>query len=359
MSKIVLVTGAAGFIGSYLARALLLRGDSVIGIDNFSDYYSRRAKEYNLDLTRAAAREKSEHTPASEIEKVAELFAGYYNWDEHGNVGEYRFFEGDIRNQKFLEKIFAENKPTHVVHLAAMAGVDLSVQEPHLYVDVNVLGSVNLLNMSRTATVNKFVFASSSSVYGEREQTPFKENDDVDQPVSPYAATKQMQEIMNYTFHYLYNMNIINTRIFGPIYGPLQRPYRMIQQRFINQTYHNQPMTIYGDGKTGARDTTYIDDEIAGILMALDSDIEFDTVNIGSGRAVSPLEVAESVKKLMGKGEIIFEQRKKSEVPLTFADTTHAKKILGFEAQWEFEAGLSRQIEVYLNMPDWYKDLPC
>jgi UDP-glucuronate 4-epimerase len=349
----VLVTGAAGFIGSFLSRELLARGYRVIGIDNFSDYYPRQAKELNLKLIEAA---KSGAAEDAEAQPVFAKFQEYYNWSAPLQ-GEFKFLEGDIRDAKFINEIFETEKPTKVVHLAAMAGVDLSTTNPLLYVDVNILGSTVLLEAARTHGVTKFVFGSSSSVYGEREEVPFRETDNVDEPISPYAATKRMQEILNYTYNFLYGLPILNVRIFGPIYGPLQRPYRMLAQRFINLAYHDKPMTIFGDGNEGARDTTYIDDEVTGIVLALESDLKYETINVGSGRTVSPQQVADTIIELLGKGEVTYVDRPRSEAPITFADTQKAKQLLGFEAKWEFKDGLSRQIEIFKLLPDWYKQM--
>ncbi len=358
MPQTILVTGSAGFIGSYVSRKLLERGDNVIGIDNFHEYYLRKAKEFNLDLVRFWCNQKSEETELDEIGPVFEKFVEYYNWKKDSK-GNFKFYEGDIRDKEILKKIFSENKIDKVVHLAAMAGVDLSVEERHLYTDVNVLGTVAILDECVKNKVKKFVFGSSSSVYGSRNEVPFREDDDVDKPCSPYAATKRMSEIMNYTYHKLYELSIINARIFGPIYGPLQRPYRIVHQRFINLAYKNESLPIFGDGKEGGRDTTYIDDEVNGLVKALDSDIKFDTFNIGSGRVVTPIDVAELTIKLLKKGSIEYKERPLSEVPITYADTKKSEKILKFSSQWDFEEGFKRQLEIFLLMPDWYKDMNC
>ncbi|MFW5702951.1 MAG: GDP-mannose 4,6-dehydratase [Candidatus Dojkabacteria bacterium] len=360
-NKTYLVTGAAGFIGSFLSRALLSRGDNVIGIDNFHEYYSRQAKEFNLDLTRIWVGLNSEITPIEEIEPIVKLFEYYY--ERPDNPGEFTFQELDIRDNEGLKKLANEHKIDGIVHLAAMAGVGLSTKQPLLYTDINIMGSTNLLTLAKDFEIDSFVFGSSSSVYGEREDVPFKESDNVDNPESPYAATKRMQEIMNYTYHSLYGLNVINARIFGPIYGPLQRPFRMLAQRFINYTYNDKPMPIFGDGKVGARDTTYIDDEVRGLIACLDKcgsengKISFDTINIGTGHAISPQEVADEVIKLVGKGEIDYIERPAGEVPITYADTKKAEELLGFKAAVDFETGLKRQVEVFLAMPAWYKEM--
>ncbi len=359
MKEQILVTGAAGFIGSYLCRALLDKDYDVIGLDNFHEYYSRDAKEFNLDLTRVWRRGEIESRDEAEIAPVFEKFKEYYRKVEDEKKGNFIFYEGDIRDTELLSKIFSENKIDKVVHLAAMAGVDLSVQERQLYTGVNVFGTVAILDECVKNNVKKFVFGSSSSVYGSRNTVPFSEDDDVDKPYSPYAATKRMSEIMNYTYHTLYDLSIINARIFGPIYGPLQRPFRMINQRFINRAYNNQTLPIFGDGKEGGRDTTYIDDEVDGLLKCLESDIDFETINIGSGKVVTPIEVAKLTKEVIGKGEIEYLERPKSETPITYASTEKAKDLLNFEAKWDFEEGFKRQVEIFLLMPEWYKIMEC
>lgn len=359
MANTYLITGAAGFIGSFLARKLLDRGDNVLGLDNFHDYYSIKAKKFNLDLTRAWVGQEPVHTPLQELSPIVELFNHYY--ENSDTPGKFSFSEADIRDKKALNQAFNQQKITHVIHLAAMAGVGLSQQEPELYTDVNVLGTVRLLESMREKSVNNMLFGSSSSVYGERETIPFSEADHVNKPGSPYAATKLMQEAMNYTYHSLYGMNIINARIFGPIYGPLQRPYRMLAQRFINYAYNDKPMPIYGDGEVGARDTTYIDDEVDGLVLALDrlgggnGEIEFDTINIGTGHAISPQQVADKVIELVGKGVIEYVDRPNIEMPLTYADTSKAQKLLGFKARTDFSTGMQRQVETFMAMPEWYK----
>ncbi len=358
-TQTILVTGGAGFIGSYIARALLYRGDNVVSIDNFHEYYPRKAKEFNLDLVRLWCNQKVENAALGEITPVFERLSQYYDWQEKTKKGEFKFYEGDIRDVGVVKKIFTGNKIDKVVHLAAMAGVDLSISEPHLYTDVNVLGTVALLDECVKHKVAKFVFGSSSSVYGSRNKVPFLESDNTDKPFSPYAATKRMSEIMNYTYHELYGISIINARIFGPIYGPLQRPFRMVNQRFINKAYHNEALPIYGDGKEGGRDTTYIDDEVDGLVRCLDSDIGFETINIGSGKVITPIEVAQKVIEFLQKGNIEYLPRPKGEVPITYADVKLAQKLLDFKAKWDFEEGIKRQIEIFLLMPDWYKSMPC
>jgi UDP-glucuronate 4-epimerase len=326
----VLVTGSAGFIGSYVSRALLLRGDSVVGIDNFYPYYPRQAKEYNNKLTQEEA-----------------LKTGC----------EYKFIEGDIRDAKLLDTLFKTENLDKVIHLAAMAGVPASLKDPKLYVEVNVDGTTNLLDCCAKFGILNFVFASSSSVYGNRKDVPFKETDNVDYPISPYAATKRMGEILLWTYNHLYKFPISALRFFG-VYGPLQRPYGMVIQRFIKQLDHGEPFTIYGDGSM-ARDYTYIDDIVAGVLSALDKNYAFEIFNLGNSYPVTVLEIAKEVEKQMEKtAKINFVDQPPTEVAVTYADLTKSKEMLGYNPTWQVSRGIEKQVEEYLKMSAWYKDMP-
>ncbi|MCA9383254.1 GDP-mannose 4,6-dehydratase [Candidatus Dojkabacteria bacterium] len=354
----ILVTGGAGFIGSFLARKLLERGDDVVAIDNFNDYYSRRAKEFNLDLIRYSVGDEVQDSESDYIEKVLKKLDEFQNLDrdEISDFGRFEFEELDIRDFDALENLFKKHKFDAVMHLAAMAGVPYSLEKPRLYTEVNIDGTVNLLDLSNQNGVKKFVFGSSSSVYGNTSEVPFVETQDVDHPISPYAATKRMGEIICYTYQHLFDIQIICARIFGPIFGPLQRPYGMAAQRFIRQVDQNIPITVYGDG-TMERDSTYIDDEVNGLIMCIDADIDFDILNIGTGSPVSVNEMAELTLKHMGKGKIDHIDKPATEVKITYADTSKAEEVLGYKAEIEYEEGVKRQIEIYKMMPDWYRAL--
>lgn len=352
----ILVTGAAGFIGSYISRELIRRGDDVIGVDNFNDYYPRECKEFNLDLVSLEANNKLINFSHEEVTPIYNKLLDYTGLNHLEQTGVFEFEEGDIVDAPFIEKIFDTYKPEAVIHLAAMAGVPFSLKKPLLYSDVNVTGTVNLLEQSAKKGVKKFVFGSSSSVYGDRKEVPFKESDDVDQPISTYAATKRMGEIICYTYHYLYNLPIVCARIFGPIYGPLQRPYGMAAQRFIKQVHQDEPITIYGDGSM-ARDSTYIDDEVDGLIRCLDKDLSYEIINIGTGNPVTVLDLAILVKEYFGKGEITFIDQPPTEVPVTYADISKSKDLLGYEPKISFSEGLRRQVEVFKLMPKWYQDM--
>lgn len=352
----ILVTGGAGFIGSYLTRELLARGDDVIPIDNFSDYYSRRAKDFNLDLIREFIGEEIVDSDPTVIKDILAKLEEYNPHKDVKEFGKFTFIEGDIRDFDLLENLFEEHKPDKVVHLAAMAGVPYSIKKPLLYTSVNIDGTVNLLELCAQNNIKNFVFGSSSSVFGSTKKVPFSEDADVDHPISPYAATKRMGEIMCFTYHHLYQYPITCVRIFGPIFGPLQRPYGMAAQKFIRQVDHGLPITLYGDG-TMQRDSTYIDDEVHGLILALDKNLDFEIINVGTGSPIENNYLAEKIVEYMGKGEVTHVEQPKTEVPITYADNSKAKKTLGFEAIVPFDEGLRRQVEVYNMMPDWYKNL--
>ena len=352
----ILVTGAAGFIGSYLTRELLRRGEDVVGIDNFNEYYPRECKEFNLDLIYLESGEDVKHHPAGDVKPIYEKLLEYRELKPKDKTGKFYFYEGDIIDDEFLTELFSEHDFDAIVHLAAMAGVPYSLKKPRLYAEVNVVGTVNLLEHAKDQDLKKFVFGSSSSVYGGRTNVPFNEDDDITKPISTYAATKTMGEIICRTYNHLYGIPIINARIFGPIYGPLQRFYGMAAQRFIKQVHQDKPITIYGDGTMG-RDSTYIDDEVAGLIKAMDSDVDFGTYNIGSGNPVTVNELAEYVIDNFGKGETVNLEKPPTEVPITYANIEKAKKRLGYEPKTPFKEGIRRQVEVFKMMSDWYKDM--
>lgn len=352
----VLVTGGAGFIGSFLARTLIKRGDDVIAIDNFNEYYPRKAKEFNLDLIRLTAKKQPEKFDPDILKPIADKLQEFSAFKPQEESGDFKFVECDIRDYGKLKPLFETEKFDKVVHLAAMTGVRFSLKKPRLYTEVNINGTVNLLELSEKHKIKNFVFGSSSSVYGGRTNTPFKETDNVSKPISPYAATKRMAEIFCYTYHFLFKLPITIARIFGPVYGPLQRPYGMAAQRFIRQVYKNKPMTLYGNGSMG-RDSTYIDDEIDGLIKCLDKNLDFEIINIGTGKPITVTELANQIKALAGKGETIHIEKPATEVPITFADISKAKKLLDYEPKIEFIEGIKRQFEVFNMMPQWYKDI--
>jgi len=263
-----LVTGAAGFIASHVANALLERGDEVIVVDEVNDYYDVKIKEGNLKLLSQTAQEMAEkHSDGSK--KAEDLLTIY---------------RVDINDQTKMKEIYAKHNPKWVCHLVARAGVHPSIQDPLLYVRANVLGTTNMLEYSRQNDVVNTVVASSSSVYGESQSTYFSKAEIVDRPVSPYAATKRSVEIMAYTYNHMYNMNVTNLRFFT-VYGPRGRP-DMAPYKFISRITKGEQIEKYGDGST-SRDYTYVDDIVNGVLRPLigRTRIRFSIWSKGRGRS--------------------------------------------------------------------------
>lgn len=343
----ILITGVAGFIGSNMARRFLSMGHDVVGIDNLDDFYSLDAKKFNLDLIDYLTHK----TVSEDVSKIAELL----EIRTDNRVGEFNFHKLDIRSYDELQKLFAIEKFDVVVHLAAMAGVPHSLKYPTLYTEVNVLGSVNILDCAVKNGVHKFIFASSSSVYGNSKEEVFVESMNTDECISPYASSKKMGEVMNYTFHKLYGIKVANVRIFT-VYGPLQRPYGMAIQKFIKQAYHNQKISVYGDGSM-MRDFTYIDDLIDGFEAMLEADFDYVTVNLGNNQPVSVNYLAQTAIDIVGQGEIEYIPTPPTEVVRTSADISLANKLFGFNPQYSIEEGMKKQATIFMAMPDWYKNL--
>ncbi len=308
--SVVLVTGAAGFIGSHVADALLRRGDAVVGLDNFDDFYSRDIKERNLAATRA-----------------------------HSS---FELVEGDIRDAELLHRTLAERTVKAVLHLAARAGVRPSIARPELYADVNVRGTATVLEAARRAGVDKVVYASSSSVYGARATPPFTEDGDVDHPVSPYAATKRAAELLAFAHHQLYGGDVIGLRFFT-VYGPRQRPDMAIAQ-FTRLIDEGRPAPVYGDGEA-RRDFTYIDDIVQGVLGALDRATGCRVYNLGESATTTVNELVRMIGLALGKTPQV-ERRPNApgDVPLTYADIRRARSELGYDPQVPLAEGLRRYV---------------
>ncbi|HZI93057.1 MAG TPA: NAD-dependent epimerase/dehydratase family protein [Patescibacteria group bacterium] len=307
----ILVTGGAGFIGSHVVGRLLARGDSVLVLDSFDNYYDPAIKRRNL---RAAI----------------------------GDAATSRFalVEADIRDTTAIGEVFAGNDIDAVVHLAARAGVRPSIEAPLLYDEVNVKGTNNLLEACRRHGVRRFIFGSSSSVYGDSTDVPFREDARVDRPVSPYAATKVAGELLCYTYHHLFGIDVSCLRFFT-VYGPRQRP-EMAIHKFARLILQGQPLQRFGDGRT-ERDYTYIDDILDGILKALDQVSGYDVFNLGESRRVSLsrlIEIIESEIGVRAKVESMPEQP--GDVKMTCADITHAREKLGYAPTVPIEEGIRR-----------------
>ena len=320
--RTILVTGGAGFIGSHLSERLLKEGNKVLVIDNFNNYYDPKVKRNNIE----------------EVKKTC--------IDNGIPLENYEVFEGDIRDKEFLKEVFS-NKIDSIMHLAAMAGVRPSIQDPSLYYDVNITGTVNLLEICRENNIKEFVFASSSSVYGNNEKVPFSERDRVDNPISPYAATKKSGELLCHTYHHLFDMNIACLRFFT-VYGPRQRPDLAIN-KFTSLISEGKEIPFYGDGRT-SRDYTYVDDIVSGIVASINyvnSDKKvFEILNIGGDKTVSLIEMVETIEEVLGKkAKLNRMPMQPGDVNRTCADISHSKEVIGYNPQTTFKDGIRKFIE--------------
>ncbi|MBI5059031.1 SDR family NAD(P)-dependent oxidoreductase [candidate division KSB1 bacterium] len=309
-NQTILVTGAAGFIGSHLCEALLAAGARVIGLDNFDPFYDRALKEQNLEACL-----RSPH---------------------------FHLLEGDIRDSGMLQRAFTQFRPQVVVHLAARAGVRPSLIDPLGYEDVNVRGTMQLLEAARGSGIRDFVFASSSSVYGEQSRVPFRENENTDQPLSPYGATKKSGEVLCHAYHHLYGLSIACLRFFT-VYGPRQRPDLAIR-KFARAILAGEEVTIYGDGSS-QRDYTHVSDTVGGILGAIrwcaQGVPHYDIFNLGSAHPVALNELIALLERFAGVAAISKQlPPQPGDVSQTYADTTRAEAELGFRHRVEFETGL-------------------
>ena len=318
----IVVTGGAGFIGSHLSEKLLKEGNKVLVIDNFNNYYDPEIKRNNIEEVRKTCLENNI------------------------SLDNYKVFEGDIRDNEFLKEVFS-NKIDSIMHLAAMAGVRPSIQNPSLYYDVNITGTVNLLERCREVGIKQFVFASSSSVYGNNEKVPFAESDRVDNPISPYAATKKSGELLCHTYHHLFDMNIACLRFFT-VYGPRQRPDLAIN-KFTSLILEDKEIPFYGDGTT-SRDYTFVEDIVAGIVASINyintKDKVFEIFNIGGDKTVSLTEMVEIIEEVLGKkAKINRLPMQPGDVNRTCADISHSNKILGYNPKTTFRDGIKKFIE--------------
>ena len=304
----VLVTGAAGFIGSTLADHLLAQGREVVGLDSFDEFYAEDAKLRNLEGALASP--------------------------------SFRLVRGDIRDAATVGKLFAETRFDAVVHLAGLAGVRPSLERPAVYADVNVNGTAVMLEQAVRGGAGRMVFASSSSVYGERQDGPFRETDPVERPISPYAATKRAGELIAHTFHHAHGIGVTCARIFTA-YGPRQRPDLAIR-KFAVRMLRGDPIPVFGDG-SAVRDFTFVSDLVRGLVAALDTDLGFSILNFGGGRTVSVLEVVRSLERELGvAARIEWLPRQTGDVSRTWADISAARAALGYAPATPFEEGISR-----------------
>lgn len=341
--KNFLITGGAGFIGSTVAEKLLNNGDRVVVVDNFNDFYDYNRKIRNiLEITNNFNKiDKFENLLKDEkISKLIEIV----------NSDRFTLIYGDIRDREAMDKIFAENSFDLVFNPAAMAGVRPSLLDPMLYEDINVRGYMNLLELCKKYGVKKFVQASSSSVYGNNKEVPFKETAIVDFAISPYAATKKSCEVMGHVYHNLYNIDMVQLRFFT-VYGPKQRPDLAIH-KFTKMILEDKPIPFYGDGTT-KRDYTYIDDIVDGILKSMsylfNNENVYEIFNLGESHVVSLKEMVETIENALGKKATLdIQPMQPGDVDKTYADISKAKAMIGYEPQTNFAEGIRKFVE-------WYK----
>jgi UDP-glucuronate 4-epimerase len=306
--KNILVTGGAGFIGSHLVDRLLSEGKwRVSVVDDLNDFYDPAIKRAN-----ASTHEKNPN---------------------------YQLFQADIRDQAALGNIFAGNGFDCIVHLAARAGVRPSLDQPLLYAETNINGTLNLMELAREHGIKQFVFGSSSSVYGINAKVPFAEDDPIRQPISPYAATKAAGELLCHTYTHLYGIRCVCLRFFT-VYGPRQRPDLAIH-KFARLISEGKPIPVFGDGTT-RRDYTFIDDIIAGVRAAIDyTKSDYEVINLGESRTVELRELISLIEKeLERKAKIDRQPLQPGDVPQTFADITKARRLLGYNPQTQIEEGI-------------------
>ncbi|MFA9479374.1 GDP-mannose 4,6-dehydratase [Phycisphaerales bacterium AB-hyl4] len=312
MTSTTLITGAAGFIGSHLTDRLLAQGQQVVGLDNFCDFYDPAIKHANLAQARTQ--------------------------------GCFSLVEADLRDRDAVVEAVAAHRPDTVVHLAAMAGVRPSIENPAYYTAVNLNGTVNLLDAAVAQGCKRFIFASSSSVYGNNKKTPFSEDDRVDHPISPYAATKKAGELICHSYSHLYQLPITCLRFFT-VFGPRQRPDLAIN-KFLRLVRDGKPIPMFGDGST-SRDYTFVDDIVDGVTAAIDRCGEPDRYriyNLGGHSPVSLREMIATVERVVGKAAQIDRQpMQPGDVDRTWADLTRVKAELGFEPATSLEEGIARQ----------------
>ena len=317
--KNILITGGAGFIGSHLVARLLAEGGwRITVVDDFNDFYDPAIKRENV---RASA----------------------------GNP-DFTLVEADIRNFEALSRAFAETDFDCIVHLAARAGVRPSLSEPRLYVETNINGTLNLLELARARGVKQFVFGSSSSVYGMNSKVPFSEDDPIFNPISPYAATKAAGELICHSYAHLYDLRIVCLRFFT-VYGARQRPDLAIH-KFAKLISADQPIPVFGDGTT-RRDYTYVDDIIAGVRAAIDyQQSNYEIINLGESRTVELRELIALLEKALDRhAEIDRQPQQPGDVTQTFADIGKARRLLGYNPQTQIEEGIGKFVE-------WFRENP-
>ncbi len=313
----ILITGGAGFIGSHLVDHLLAEGGWRVTVaDDFNDFYDPTIKRENVKT--------------------------------HRSNPDFQLVEADIRDREALRRALSETDFDYIVHLAARAGVRPSLKEPHLYLETNVNGTMNLLELARSSGTKQFIFGSSSSVYGINNKVPFSEDDPIFNPISPYAATKAAGELICHSYAHLYDLRIVCLRFFT-VYGARQRPDLAIH-KFAKLIAAGKPIPVFGDGTT-RRDYTYIDDIIAGVRAAIDYDqSDYEIINLGESRTVELTELISVLENALGeRAEIDWQSMQPGDVPQTFADITKARRLLDYHPQTQIEEGIKRFVA-------WFRD---
>lgn len=336
-----LVTGGSGFIGSHLVEELLKNGHSVINIDNFDDFYDYKIK---INNTLESLGKKTQFAFTDKDSDIKKLIS-------ETDSEAYKLYYQDIRDKFSLQQIFNNYKIDLVVHLAALAGVRPSIERPLEYEEVNIRGTMNLWELCKEFGINKFVCASSSSVYGNNEKTPFSETDNVDRPISPYAATKKCGEILGHVYHHLYRIDMVQLRFFT-VYGPRQRPDLAIH-KFAKLISESKEIPFYGDGTT-ARDYTFIDDIIDGIMKSItyleNTENVYEIINLGENEVINLKEMVSAIE-----GEMQKEAAKNpmpmqpGDVSKTNADISKAKYLIGYQPGTNFQNGIKKFVEWFLR----------
>ncbi len=338
-----LVTGGSGFIGSHLTETLLKLGHSVINVDNFDNFYDYKIKIHNTLESVGKSLDFEFTDKENDIKKLQRIT----------KTPTYALYYQDIRDKQGLEQIFLAHSIDLVIHIAALAGVRPSIERPLEYEEVNIRGTMNLWEICKEKNIRKFICASSSSVYGNNEKTPFSETDFVDEPISPYAATKKCTEILGHVYHNLYKTDMIQLRFFT-VYGPRQRPDLAIH-KFTRMIYENIPIPFYGDGST-ARDYTYIDDVIDGILKSIsylqNHENVYEILNLGENEVITLNEVVSTIENYLGKkANKNFLPMQPGDVLKTNADISKAVSFIGYNPATTFQNGIKKFVEWFLSKP--------
>ena len=320
-----LVTGVAGFIANRVAEDLLAQGHTVVGVDNLNDAYDVRLKEWRL--TRLV------------------------------DLPGFEFHRLDITDRERLQAVWNANRARPfdaVINLAARAGVRPSVENPWIYFETNLTGTLNLLDLCRSFGVGKFVLASTSSLYGTHNARPFREDSNTDAPLSPYAASKKAAEVLSCTYHHLYGLDVTVLRYFT-VYGPAGRP-DMAPLRFVQWIHEGRPVVVYGDGQQ-SRDFTYVEDIARGTVAALQP-VGYEVINLGSDQPVVLMDVIHLVERLVGKSaHLEFRPRHLADMPATWADIGKAERLLGWRPQVGLEEGMRRLVDWYRTNREWAQDV--